>query len=147
MAFSKIILNGTTLMDSTIATATASDITSPKTAMLADGVMTTGTGSGGGGVSEITIASSGAVSQELLPNTVYHFTSEELTSLTITLGSMTSDSQYHFDFISPETPAVLTLPQTVSMSNSFSVEPNTRYEIDIVDNYGVFAEWVYEVTE
>ena len=36
-------------MDATVATATASDITSPKTAMLADGVMTTGTGSGGGG--------------------------------------------------------------------------------------------------
>ena len=36
-------------MDATPATAAAADITSPKTAMLADGVMTTGTGSGGGG--------------------------------------------------------------------------------------------------
>lgn len=36
-------------MDSTTATAAAEDITAPKTAMLADGVMTTGTGSGGGG--------------------------------------------------------------------------------------------------
>lgn len=36
-------------MDSTTATAIAEDITAPKTAMLADGVMTTGTGSGGGG--------------------------------------------------------------------------------------------------
>ena len=49
MAYSKVILNGTTLMDATIATAAAADITAPKTAMLADGVMTTGTGSGGGG--------------------------------------------------------------------------------------------------
>lgn len=48
MAFSKIILNGTTLMDATTATAEAEDITAPKTAMLADGVVTTGTGSGGG---------------------------------------------------------------------------------------------------
>jgi len=49
MAVAKVILNGTTLIDATVATAVASDITSPKTAMLADGVMTTGTGSGGGG--------------------------------------------------------------------------------------------------
>lgn len=48
MAISKVVLNGTTLMDATIATATAEDITAPKTAMLADGVMTTGTRNGGG---------------------------------------------------------------------------------------------------
>ena len=35
-------------MDATIATAAAADITAPKTAMLADGVVTTGTGTGGG---------------------------------------------------------------------------------------------------
>ena len=55
MAISKIIYKtspndtGTVWMDATPATATASDITAPKTAMLADGVLTTGTGSGGGG--------------------------------------------------------------------------------------------------
>ena len=49
MAYSKVILNGTTIMDATTATAAAADITSPKTAMLADGVITTGTGSGGSG--------------------------------------------------------------------------------------------------
>ena len=48
MAVSKVILNSTTLMDATTATAAAADITAPKTAMLANGVMTTGTGSGGG---------------------------------------------------------------------------------------------------
>lgn len=47
MAISKIILNGVTQMDATIATATAADIIAPMTAMLADGVVTTGTGSGG----------------------------------------------------------------------------------------------------
>lgn len=50
MAISKIILNGVTQMDATPATAGAADIMAPKTAMLADGVLTTGTGSGGGGV-------------------------------------------------------------------------------------------------
>ena len=60
MAFSKIILNGTTLMDATPATAAAEDIVAPKTAMLANGIVTTGTGSGGGGVGEggtVTVAS------------------------------------------------------------------------------------------
>lgn len=56
MAISKVIYKssvqdtGTVWMDSTPATAAAADITAPKTAMLADGVLTTGTGSGGGGV-------------------------------------------------------------------------------------------------
>lgn len=55
MAISKVIYKtspqdtGTVWMDATPATAAASDITAPKTAMLADGVLTTGTGSGGGG--------------------------------------------------------------------------------------------------
>lgn len=54
MAISKITYKSSpsatpeTWMDATGATAAASDITSPKTAMLADGVVTTGTGSGGG---------------------------------------------------------------------------------------------------
>lgn len=55
MAISKIIYKqnaqdtGTVWMDATPATAVAADITAPKTAMLADGILTTGTGSGGGG--------------------------------------------------------------------------------------------------
>lgn len=171
MAFSKVILNGTPLIDLTQDTVSTDSLMTSYTAHNAAGQAITGTavagsggniqltqdqngyiilpeeGSGGGSIPEITISTSGSVTQELQPNTVYHFTSEALTSLTITLGSVSSTAQYHFDFISPETPVVLTLPQTVSMSNLFSVEPNTRYEIDIVDNYGVFAEWVYEVTE
>ena len=55
MAISKVVYkssaNATPVvwMDATSATAAAADITSPKTAMLANGVVTTGTGSGGGG--------------------------------------------------------------------------------------------------
>lgn len=45
MAISKVILNGVTQMDATGATAGASDIVAPKSAMLANGVLTTGTGS------------------------------------------------------------------------------------------------------
>ncbi len=53
MAISKIIYKSSssatpvTWMDATTATATASDILAPKTAMLADGLVTTGMGSGG----------------------------------------------------------------------------------------------------
>jgi len=55
MAISKIIYKSSAQatpevwMDATSSTAAAADITSPKTAMLADGVVTTGTGTGGGG--------------------------------------------------------------------------------------------------
>ena len=98
---------------------------------------------GGGGVEEITVPDSGSVSQTLQPNKVYHFTSTALTSLTITLAQSTG--QYHFDFISPATAVALTLPSDVEMPPSFGVESNTKYEIDILDNVGVAAEWVYEV--
>lgn len=55
MAISKVIYkssaqdSGTVWMDATTATATAADIIAPLTAMLANGVVTVGTGSGGGG--------------------------------------------------------------------------------------------------
>lgn len=97
----------------------------------------------GGSTTEITISDSGAVSQELQPNTVYHFTSTALTSLTITFAQNTG--QYHFDFISPSTAVTLTIPSSVEMPSSFGVEANTKYEIDILDNYGVASEWIYEV--
>ena len=54
MAIAKVIYKasssdtGTVWMDSTSATASADDIVAPKTAMLANGILTTGTGSGGG---------------------------------------------------------------------------------------------------
>lgn len=53
MAISKIVFKsspsatGETWMDATQATAEAADITAPKTAMLANGILTTGTGTGG----------------------------------------------------------------------------------------------------
>jgi len=97
-------------------------------------------------ISEITISSSGVVSQQLQPDTIYHFTSTALTDLTLTFASVTSTAQYHFDFISPSTAVNLTLPQSVNMPSNFTVEANTRYEIDVINNYGVFAEWVYEVS-
>lgn len=95
---------------------------------------------------EITITSSGSVTQELQPNTAYHFTSEELTDLTITLATTTDIPQYHFDFISPSTAITLTLPATVTMPDGFAVDANTRYEIDILRGYGVAQNWAWEAS-
>lgn len=96
---------------------------------------------------EVTITDSGAVTQELQANVAYHFTSDALTSLTITLAATSDIAQYHFDFISPSTAVTLTLPSTVVMPANFSVDADTRYEIDILNGYGVAQNWAYEVSE
>lgn len=135
-----------TSVDISDTTAVAADVASGKYFYTADGTKTAGTAETNPTISEITISSSGAVSQQLQPDTIYHFTSTALTDLTLTFASVTSTAQYHFDFISPSTAVNLTLPQSVNMPSNFTVEANTRYEIDVINNYGVFAEWVYEVS-
>ena len=135
-----------TAADISDTTATAADVASGKYFYAPDGTKTAGTNSGGSGpITEITISLSGSVTQQLQPDTVYHFTSEALTDLTIIFSPLNSAAQYHFDFISPATAVSLSLPQSVIMPRSFALEPNTRYELDIVNNYCVFAEWAYEV--
>lgn len=141
MAISKLILNGATQIDVTDTTAIAEDVAEGKYFYGADGVKTVGTATGGTG--EVTIATDGAVTQELQTNTAYHFTSTALTSLTITFAG-DANGQYHFDFISPSTAVTLTLPESVTMETPFSVEVNTKYEIDIYQGYGVFAEWAVQ---
>ena len=89
---------------------------------------------------EQTIVDDGDVVQELLPNVAYHFTGN-LTSLTLTLGTATGTAQYHFDFIAGATAPTLTMPSTVTMPDSFTVEANKRYEVDVLNNYGVVASW------
>lgn len=95
---------------------------------------------------EQTITTSGAVTATLQPNIAYHFTSEAITSLTITLASTTDIPQYHFDFISGTTAPTLTLPAAVTMPDGFGVDAETRYEIDILNGYGVAQTWTYEVS-
>ena len=141
MAKNKVIFNNTTLIDLTDSTVDSEHLATGYTAYDKTGVKING--SLDINTPEITISSSGEVSQELQPKTIYHFTSESLISLTITLASVTPQAQYHFDFISSSTRVTLILPQSVIMPNNFTVEVNTKYEIDIVNNYGVFAEWVY----
>jgi hypothetical protein len=89
-----------------------------------------------------TNASTGAVTQALDAEHVYHFTGA-LTSLTITLNAASGGdlAHYHFCFQSGSTAPTLTLPNTVVMPSGFQVEANKYYEIDILDGYGVAQSW------
>lgn len=103
-------------------------------------------GGGGGGDAqkwtETTVSTAGAVTQALAPYTIYHFTGE-ITSLTITLTPPEDGelAHYHFDFISGATAPTLTMPNSVTMPDSFSVEATKRYEVDVLNNYGTVTSW------
>lgn len=111
---------------------------------IADGVTIfgiAGTHKGGDWV-EQTIATDGAVTQALDAYTLYHFTGD-LTSLTITLNAPSTGqiAHYHFDFLSGSTAPTLTMPNTVTMPDSFAVEASKRYEVDVLNNYGSVIAW------
>lgn len=89
---------------------------------------------------DVTIDDDGDVSEELVANSIYHFTGD-LSSLTITFASSTGTSHYTFDFTSGLVGTTLTLPAGVVMPDDFSVKPSRHYEIDIVNNYGVYQAW------
>ena len=93
-------------------------------------------------VVEITVATDGAVSQAVEAGKAYHFTGN-LTALTIT-ATTPGEGQYHLDFISGSTAPTVTLPGAWIMPTGWTVEANTRYEIDVLDGYAVGQGW--EVT-
>ena len=87
------------------------------------------------------VGSSGAITQELSPNTYYKFS--RCTSLTITLGAEVSGilNEYMFEFISGVTPTVLNLPETVKWNNGNvpTIEPNKKYIVSIISNIAVIG--------
>lgn len=89
---------------------------------------------------EITISTSGAVTQVLEPNKIYHFTSDALTALTVSAAAPT-DGRYEFDFISGTTAPTVTMPSAWVMPNNFMVEPNGRYRLIIDGGYCVANRW------
>ena len=93
-------------------------------------------------IEEVTISTAGAVTQALDAGKIYHFTGA-VSSLSLTLNAAASGqlAQYHFDFESGSTAATLTLPNTVTMPDSFTVEANKRYEVDVLNNYGAVMAW------
>ncbi len=91
-------------------------------------------------LTEQTISTAGAVTQALDAGKIYHFTGA-LTSLTITLNAASGVAHYHFDFLSGTTAPTLTMPNTVTMPDSFAVEASKRYEVDVLNNYGAVIQW------
>ena len=93
-------------------------------------------------VPEVTVATAGAVTQALDAGKVYHFTGA-LTSLTLTLNAAPTGrlAQYHFDFNSGSTATTLTLAGVNWPSGSFTPDASKRYEVDILNGYGVYLEW------
>lgn len=103
-------------------------------------------GHGGGGDDsspEVEVSTtSGSVTQALDAGKIYHFTGE-LTSLTLTLNAAEPGKleQYHFDFTTGASAPTLTLPSSVIMPDNWNVDANTRYEVDIFNNYAVVVGW------
>ena len=93
-------------------------------------------------VTEVTVATDGAVTQALDPGKIYHFTGA-LTALTITLTAAASGqiAQYHFDFDCGSAAPTVTIPNTVTMPDSQSFVASTHYEVDILNNYGAVLSW------
>lgn len=94
-------------------------------------------------VEEVTVSTAGAVTQALDAGKIYHFTGA-LTSLAITLNAPGTGivAQYHFDFESGSTAPTVTLPGTVTMQGgTFTPEASKRYEVDILNGYGVAMAW------
>lgn len=91
-------------------------------------------------ITEVTISTAGAVTQALDAGKIYHFTGA-LTSLTITLNAASGLAHYHFDFDSGSTAPTVTIPNTVTMPDSFAAEASKHYEVDILNNYGAVISW------
>lgn len=93
-------------------------------------------------VTEVNVSTSGAVTQAMDAGKIYHFTGA-VSSLALSLNAPATGqiAQYHFDFESGATPAVITLSGVTWPSGSFTPEANKRYEVDILNGYGVFLTW------
>lgn len=89
------------------------------------------------------------ITAELQPNTLYVF--PEMESLSLTFAAPTDTTianEYHCIFKSGATATTLTLPDTVKIPDSFSVETNKIYEISVLENCLSYMSWDYttEVT-
>ncbi len=93
-------------------------------------------------VTEVTVATAGAVTQALDAGKIYHFTGA-LTALTITLNAPVSGqlAQYHFDFDCGSTAPTVTIPASVTMPDGNSFDASKHYEVDILNNFGAVMAW------
>ena len=89
----------------------------------------------------IEITSSGAVQTTILPNKFYKFTSEELTSLNLTLGAGESGklAEYLFEFKTNDTFTTPMFSSTIKWVNGLSLESFTTYQASIINNIGIIV--------
>lgn len=150
MAIAKVVYKSSasatpeTWIDATGATASASEILSPYTAMIANGVLTTGTGTGGGTTVEYVTGSTPSITG--VDDTVY--ICGECSTLSITAPA---EGIIDVLFKSGTTATVLTVTSaktntTIVWPDWFdptSLDDSTTYEINILNGeYGVVAKWV-----
>ncbi len=72
------------------------------------------------------------------PDTIYEY--GELEELEVTEVPDGKDITVII-FTSGDDPTVLTLPDSVNMPDSFEVDANKRYELNIMGGYGLSSEW------
>ena len=70
-------------------------------------------------------------------NTIYECGT--LTSLTV--SSFPATGEFSVTFTSGAAATTLSVPQTMIMPDGFSVDANTRYEINVKNGYAVVAGW------
>lgn len=87
-----------------------------------------------------TISNSGDVTQSLIPNIFFVFTSSALTSLTLQVPEFSNFNQYHVRFKSGTTPPTLTISGAI-LPDGFTVEAQKIYELDILDQYVAVTSW------
>lgn len=79
---------------------------------------------------------------ELEPNKLYIF--PEMVELTITLAEPSDTgiaNEYHFVFQSGATATTLSIPDTVKLPSSFSVDVNKIYELSVMENCLTYQSW------
>ena len=59
----------------------------------------------------------------------------------LTLPDYPVNGSFVVTFLSGTVPTVLTVPQSLAMPEGFTVEANTRYEINVRDGYALCAGW------
>ena len=85
---------------------------------------------------------------QLEPGTYYTFCpalGDGVSALTVTLRAPDAQqgekAHYRFSFVSGAVPTVLSLPSSVHMPDGFAVAADTRYEVDILNNYAAVTGW------
>lgn len=93
----------------------------------------------GGGSNAYPVVTMTDSTAELAPNTYYKW--GEVASLTITLGAEIAGitNEYCFEFVSGETAATLTVPDTIAWVQEPSLEAGKTYQVSILNGVGVIC--------